>query len=343
MRVHIRERKRAGGRIALYFDYSLHNRRKSVWPKITLMPGKAWQNKEKRRLAEKLRSKLEMELLYGLHGEIPEHNKKVLFAVWAKKYYERFKGPTMRLMQAVTFSFDKFAPNLTLSSITNLQVKSYYEGLKNTHHASTPNQYVRALKRILGAAKAEGIIKDNPVDGLRFTSTSRKSSKQRLFTPEIKLLYSHPCQSPEVKRAFLFSVLTGLRHSDVYRLKWGQIHTDHINFSQKKTGATNQIPLNDSAIKLLGKKKDPGTLVFKIPQIHRTNAIIKAWVKDAGINKHITYHCARHSFVSLLADLDINQKTVSELAGHASTQETERYTHVTDSMKRKAVNKLPKF
>lgn len=40
---------------------------------------------------------------------------------------------------------------------------------------------------------------------------------------EVQMLVDTPCKDDVLKRAFLFSILTGLRHSDIQALKWKQI------------------------------------------------------------------------------------------------------------------------
>ncbi len=40
---------------------------------------------------------------------------------------------------------------------------------------------------------------------------------------EVQMLVDTPCKDDILKRAFLFSILTGLRHSDIQALRWKQI------------------------------------------------------------------------------------------------------------------------
>lgn len=67
---------------------------------------------------------------------------------------------------------------------------------------------------------------------------------------------------------------------------------------------------------------------------------LKRWVKLAGINKHITWHCARHSVAVNLLNSGTDIKTTSSILGHSSIKMTEKYLHVIDSRKVKAIDKL---
>ena len=65
------------------------------------------------------------------------------------------------------------------------------------------------------------------------------------------------------------------------------------------------------------------------------------WSKRAGIQKHITFHCARHSFITNIMLQGANIKTASVLAGHSTVRHTEKYVHIIDKVKQQAVDSLP--
>jgi site-specific recombinase XerD len=67
------------------------------------------------------------------------------------------------------------------------------------------------------------------------------------------------------------------------------------------------------------------------------------WVKRAGIDKHITWHCARHSFAVNILNNGANIKVVSSLLGHSGLKHTEKYTRAVDSLKKQAIDSLPEL
>ena len=68
---------------------------------------------------------------------------------------------------------------------------------------------------------------------------------------------------------------------------------------------------------------------------------LRHWTKKAGIDKHITWHCGRHSFGTQLLNEGVNIKVVSTLFGHSSLRFTEKYVRAVDEEKKKAINSLP--
>ena len=72
----------------------------------------------------------------------------------------------------------------------------------------------------------------------------------------------------------------------------------------------------------------------------RTNSYLKEIAELAKIQKHLTSHCARHSFAVNVLTKGANIKTVSSLLGHTSIKMTERYLHVVDSLKQDAIDSL---
>ena len=60
-------------------------------------------------------------------------------------------------------------------------------------------------------------------------------------------------------------------------------------------------------------------------------------------SKHITFHCGRHTYATLLLTYDVDLFTVSKLLGHKHIKTTQIYAKIIDKKKREAVNKLPQI
>lgn len=132
----------------------------------------------------------------------------------------------------------------------------------------------------------------------------QESRREYLTMEELNVLAATPCDRPIIKRAALFSALTGMRHVDIQKLKWGEIVKDgdhwRVNFTQQKTKGVEYTPISKQAYQLCGERLDDKRLVFEsLPSPSWISDPLARWIKAAGITKHITFHCFRHTFATL--------------------------------------------
>lgn len=81
--------------------------------------------------------------------------------------------------------------------------------------------------------------------------------------------------------------------------------------------------------------------VFDLPKESTIRKVLKKWVSDSGIDKHITFHCARHTCATLLLNSGVDIYTVKEILGHTDIGTSMQYAKVVDKTKREAVNSIP--
>ena len=200
---------------------------------------------------------------------------------------------------------------------------------------------------VFNIAMREGIIRMNPAASVeRFREP--ESDRQFLTLDEIRQLRQTPPPNEHLAQAFFFSCLTGLRWSDIVKLRWREVQEWHgatrIVFNQQKTGGLEYLDLNEQAAAMLGTRGKPAEHVFPaLGPIQAARIGIAAWVKSAGINKHITFHCARHTFAVMMLDLGVDLYTLSKLMGHKNIETTQVYAKILDKNKIAAVNKIPKI
>jgi len=138
-----------------------------------------------------------------------------------------------------------------------------------------------------------------------------------------------------LKRAALFSALTGLRFSDISKLVWSEVQYSELEgyflqFRQKKTKGVEVLPISEQAFKLLGERKEPTAKVFEgLIYSAYLNVHLKQWILRAGITKDITFHCFRHTFATLLVRNDVSPVVVQKLMRHSDIRLTmNTYTHL---------------
>ncbi len=196
------------------------------------------------------------------------------------------------------------------------------------------------FKRVLKAAKKDGYVKNNPAEDIAAKSNLNKKIKEILTEEEYIKLMNTPCTNYEVKKAFVFSLYTGLRWADVKPLKWENVKEHSIVIEQNKTGVFLEVPLHDTALKILGERKTG--LVFHLPTADGANKVLRKWSADAELGKHITWHSARHSFSVLLQQKGVDLATVAGMLGHTTTKYVQQtYKRYLQNNAKEAIQKLP--
>ena len=151
--------------------------------------------------------------------------------------------------------------------------------------------------------------------------------------------------SQEVARMFLFGCFTGLSLGNLETLTYKQIESDTVKFFRTKTKTWHHVPLNETALSLIGDTFDcdPNGRIFNTPSRRYSQTLVGKWGKQAGIKKHVHMHLSRHTFATLNLSSGAELYTVSKLIGHKNLATTQIYAKVIDEKKRQAVDALPQL
>jgi len=206
--------------------------------------------------------------------------------------------------------------------------------------------YFTVFKTVLKKALKEKIITLNPAIDIQIKGT--ETVREFLTLDEVKKLNETPCKDNDVKNAFLFSCFTGLRISDIRNIEFNNIENNYIRFTQKKTYGIERMKLSQEALKIVAEQKlknqnSNNDKIFELKTKGHVLYILKEWTQAAGITKHITFHCARHTFATMCLTYDVDLYTVSKLLGHKDIQSTQIYAKLIDKKKDEAIDKLPNF
>ena len=173
-----------------------------------------------------------------------------------------------------------------------------------------------------------------------------ETQREYLTLEELKVLYETECEPHVLKRASIFSALTGLRWSDMIKLAWKEVqHSDQdgylIRFTQQKTQSIETLPIPDQAYEQLGERGNAEERIFRgLKYSAYTNVQLSRWVLKAGITKKITFHCFRHTYATLQLTLGTDIYTVSKMLGHKNLKTTEIYGKIINKTKIAAANKI---
>lgn len=322
-------------------------------------PAEKQHNKQSLQLAEAIRAKRIIEAQNGQHGFRTDSKLKASFydyfqklcdekskaasksnySVWLSTlgHLKTFHGNDKLTFEQVTVEFvEGFKDYLQTAPLTKSKTKL------STNTAST---YFNKLRAALNQAFKDEVIAKNPITRVKSIKPIQ-NKREHLTLDEVKALNLAACKFEVLKRAFLFSCLTGLRWSDIQKLTWSEVQhfndSYRVTFHQQKTDSLQYLDISSQAYKLMGEPGEPEERVFKkLKYDAYHNAEITKWCLRAGITKDITFHCARHTFAVLQLTMGTDIYTVSKLLGHSELKTTQVYADIIDEQRRLAMHKIP--
>lgn len=319
------------------------------------------QNKETLELAKKIRFEREQEFLDNREGYRLKKEKVINLLDYYQSYISNYSKKDIRMIQIALNRFYDFLAEyhpllkdlIRPDAITHEMMVKFAEYLQTRSVGEGAKSILQRFKKVVRSAVDQGIMAKDPCKGVVCVVDDQVLKKDVLSQEEIKKLMDthYQFEKENVRNAFIFCLYTGMRFCDVKDLRYSNI--DYANkllrFEQDKTKGHSArswvtIPLNDGLIRLVGRPKEGETkesLVFNLPSYESCCKSVKRWVKRAGIDKHISWHCARHSFAVNILNNGANIKTDASLLGHSGLKHTEKYTRAVDKLKEDAINSLP--
>lgn len=320
------------------------------------------QNKNTLALAEKIRFEREQEFLMHREGYRLKKDRNINFLQYFQNFLDSYTKADQPSMKTALTKFKRFLESsskydifkqyIRADQITKSMMMDFAEYLKANGKGEGPAATFHRFKKILRIAMEDELIRKNPCDGIVLLRGENVLKKEILLPDEINQLLSTPCRFafPDIARAFALSLFTGIRFCDVKNLKYSNIDytAKTLKFQQSKTKDRSNnswviIPLNEHLLTLIGQPADEANreeLLFLLPSYPSCHDSLLRWVQTAGIKKHISWHCARHSFAVNILNGGANIKTVASLLGHSGIKHTEKYTRAIDSLRQDAINSL---
>ena len=370
--VRLREKHLANGNTSLYLDIYRNGKREYEFLKLYLIKAKTAaeraQNDETWATAEAIRAKRQIEIQNGEYDFTHQYKLDTPFLDYYRKlceerhgneesrgnwgnWYSCLKHLERYCSESTTFrDIDADWVQGFKDFLDNVEKDAYKRACTGRTEGKPLSQnskvsYFNKLRACLNQAFQDRIIPINPLRGIEGFK-AEESKREYLTWEEVKALQATDCSYPDLKRAFLFSCLTGLRKSDIEKLTWGDVQRfgefTRIVFKQKKTGGQEYLDISKQAEQFMGERSDPSERVFNnFSYSSQTLLELKRWCMKAGIMKDITFHCARHTFAVLMLDMGADIYTVSKLLGHKELATTQIYAKVLDKKKQNAVNLFP--
>lgn len=367
--IRLRRRKISTGNVSLYLDIYMNGKRSYEYLKMYLVPEKTKADKEKNRqtlqLAEAVKAKRIVELQNGEFGFNAGYKLNTNFLDYYRALCEKRHGNTESLgnwrnWYSCLKHLERYCkPRTTFKDITPEWIEGFKEYLDKTDSRKKIPQdaalqplsenskvsYFNKLRACINQAFNDQIIPRNPLRGIEGFKT-KESIRCYLTLDEVKALAAAHCKYPVLKKAFMFSCLTGIRKSDIQKMQWSEVQQQgeftRIIFKQKKTGGQEYLDINSQAAAYMGERGTSDEKVFDGFN-YNTGMMseLRRWSARAGITKDVTFHAGRHTFAVLMLDLGTDIYTVSKLLGHRDVHTTQIYAKILDKKKQEAVAMIP--
>ena len=232
-----------------------------------------------------------------------------------------------------------------LSEVNHKFITDYEFYLKTQqkvlHNTAMGN--MKKLKKIIRQCVANDWMEKDPF--LSYKISFKETNREFLLQDELDALINKDISIPrleQVRDIFLFSCYTGLSYGDVINLSAKDVSLgidggEWIFTFRLKTDAPSRIPLLPMAKKILDKYSHNPKVVRSgklLPYL--TNQKLNAYLKEiadlCGIQKELTFHCARHTFATTVTlSNGVSIETVSKMLGHRSLRTTQIYAKILDS------------
>ncbi len=236
------------------------------------------------------------------------------------------------------------------TNFSRQEMLSYLLNLKERNYAATTQaRKVAAAKSFFGFMLAEGKIKGNPTENIDSPKVGRPLPDAISFS-QVRRLIDQPAKqsAPEAKRDRAMLELlyaSGMRVSELVSLNLGDVNTsDNYVRCFGKGNKERLVPIYPQAAQVVEEyvtqvrprfvRSDAEQALFLNQRGDRLTRqglwqILKAYAKEAGLDKQVTPHTLRHSFATHMLSGGADLRSVQELLGHANISTTQIYTHLT--------------
>jgi integrase len=224
--------------------------------------------------------------------------------------------------------------------------KAKFTSTGRNRSPATINRKRAALSSLFRYAIDEGLLRSNPVQGVR--SRAENNKRVRYLSDDERAALLLACRGSHWDRLYLLvlmALMTGARQGELLSLAWTDLDfaSRTAYLEQTKNGERRVITLPHPVIEELMTIRCQSGLIFpgeKYP--HKPYTFRKHWDKallTAGV-ENFRFHDLRHSAASYLAMNGASLIEIADVLGHRSLQTTQRYTHLSIDHKQKLTDRV---
>lgn len=291
------------------------------------------------------------ESLLPIYKEFLEETEALIGIQKSKKTYEKYERCYRRVVE---FLRDKYhVSDIAFRDLKPMFLVDFEVWLATKKNCSTNTIYkfLQLLRMLVLKAKRMGIVFKDPYEGYKMKKVS--VDRGYLTEDEVIAIATHEITIPrleQVRDIFIFCCYTGLAYSDVAALRQGNIQKMFdgrlwIVTHRQKTKTNVNVPLLPMAKKILEKynweEADKDAPILPVVSNQKSNAYLKEIGDICGVEKHLTFHLARHTFATTMTlGKGVPIESVSKMLGHTNISTTQIYARITNDKISKDMDEL---
>ena len=192
------------------------------------------------------------------------------FLQYLKQTADSKIGINSEIWRCAIIHFEMFLKNqdILMREIDVTIIEDFREYILNAKSIRRNNQfltqntslsYFNKIKATLKKAYKKGFLQTD-INAAVESIKEQESQRNFLTMEEASRLFRTPCKKEIVKRVSMFSLLTGIRYSDISKLTWEEVQYSknegyYIRFKQQKTDRPLTLPISEEALEFLGEKR----------------------------------------------------------------------------------------
>lgn len=227
-------------------------------------------------------------------------------------------------------------PDIPLGELTGQFIRDYavYLSTERSMRPGTVWLLTQMLKGVVARACQRHQLTTNPFADFHVS----KNIRDREYLTEQELNSLMACQLPQpslrfARDLFVFAALTGMSFVDIRNLRSADIVLVNgerwIQAHRQKTHTAFTVRLSPPALDIIDRYCGRGDTVFGPVKYRTLAAQMSQLMQFCGITKHITFHCARHTFAVMALNAGMPIESVSRILGHTNIATTQLYAKIT--------------
>lgn len=270
--------------------------------------------------------------------DLPQQDLNIKFKDLYKKWMDRHEEKVTKSTINCYKSAYKYFSTLHYAEMSKIRTEHMQKCIDDCPHGTRTKENMKALGTSLFRYAMELDITEKNYAEYLYIKKTEKAEKQALSTQQLQILWDSANTFPNIKY-ILVLCYTGMRLNEMLDATTANYHPEEGYFITGSKTAAGKDRIITISPRLLPFFKDfgKGDLLFfekRITEKKFREDIFYPTLQALGIDRcktdgshYLTPHCCRHTFATLMKNVDAPATDKQKLIGHSKFEMTAHYTH----------------